>query len=145
MPNMLKSSANSFVWLGIALASLLPIGCGSADSDLVPLKGRVTLDGGPWPVPGFITFAGESRPLSVPFDQQGNFEASAYQGKKGVVPGTYKIGIECYEVQPTFDNPEAGKSVVPEKYQNPGTSGLEVTLELGSPVTDYKLDIPTSE
>ena len=124
---------------------LLFVGCGSGDSDLVQFKGRVTLDGGPWPEPGFITLAGDQRPVSVPFDKQGYFDAFAYQGKQGLYPGTYRIGIECWEVQPTFDDPSAGKSAVPEKFHSPGTSELEVTIEEGKPIRDFVLDIPTSE
>jgi len=130
------------VWAGLAAVSLLPIACGPSGPELTTVKGTITYGGGPWPKPGTITFSGGPRPASVQFDTQGNFEVAAFEGRPGLMPGTYKIAVECWEVLPTMGEPGSGKSYVPEKYQSGSTSDLEITVEPGKSLTDLKFDVP---
>jgi hypothetical protein len=139
---LLSSWRSTLVWASLAAVSLLPIACRPSGPELITVKGKITYGGGPWPKPGTITFTGGPRPASVEFDTQGNFEVAAFEGRPGLMPGTYKIAVECWEVLPTMEPPSPGKSYVPAKYQNGSTSGFEVTVEAGKPLTDVTFDVP---
>jgi hypothetical protein len=130
------------VWTSLAAFSLLPVGCNSGGPDLSDVAGTITYGGGPWPKPGTITFTGGPRPASAEFDTQGRFKVKAFEGKPGLMPGTYKIAVDCWEVPPSMDNPGAEKSYVPAKYRNAATSGFEITVEAGKPLSDVKFDVP---
>jgi hypothetical protein len=41
-----------------------------------------------------------------------------------------------------MEKPGAEKSYVPAKYQDASTSGFEVTVEAGKPLTDLTFDVP---
>lgn len=149
----------------LGLSSLLVIGCGgTGEKGLVPVSGRVTLDGGAWPKAGKITFvpsakdAGaqkEMRPAGADFDTSGHFTISSFEGVKGLYPGEYWGSVECWEVLPGMGDPGvakvnpktnalipgAGKSYVPQKYQNPEKSGIVLMVEPGTalnPTFDVK-------
>jgi len=141
----------------LGLAAMVSGGCGAAsESGLVPVSGKITLDGGSWPRPGKITFVpkgGEGnqiRPASADFDTSGNFTVSSYDGAKGLYPGEYWISVECWEELPGMANPDAakqvgkslkpgaGKSAVPKMYQNHETSKLALKVESsGSPTANF--------
>ena len=114
----------------------------SSATNVVPVRGKVIYGGGSWPKPGTITFTGGQRPASADFDADGNFTVLSFDKEKGLVAGKYKVSIECWDVPPRIDKPGAEKSFVPQKYRNPGTSGLEITVEPGKPITDLKFEIP---
>jgi hypothetical protein len=142
----------------VALACAASLaGCGGTkEGGLVPVSGRVTLDGGPWPKPGKITFtprgsnAGESgqlRPASADFDRNGNFTVSSFDGNAGLYPGEYWASVECWETEPGMSNPNAaaqadpkkpmlptGKGYALKRYESPEGSGFSVTVEPGTPV-----------
>jgi len=135
-------SRGVLAWVAVAVVSLLPLGCGPAGPNLVPVRGKVTYGGGPWPKPGTITFTGGQRPASAEFDAEGNFTVMSFDKQKGLTAGKYKVAIECWDVPPSMDKPGAEKSFVPQKFRNPSTSGLEIVVEPGKPITDLKFEIP---
>ena len=129
-------------------ACLLVAGCGGPTLETVPVTGRITYGGGDWPKPGTIDFtpvkAAEGRKLHPgygKFDTGGSFSVKTAD-KKGLVPGTYAIRVECYEVEPSMDKPGQEKSYVPDKYRNPKTSGLELVIEPGDRSKEFNQDIP---
>ena len=87
---------------------LLPLcGCGSHLPELVPVRGQVQFDGGTPPTAGIVNFLpieGSSplpaRPGSGNFGSDGKFEATSFSGAKGLVPGRYRVQIECFSRQP---------------------------------------------
>jgi hypothetical protein len=67
------------------------------------------------------------------FDVDGSYSAKTGEAR-GLMPGQYKIAIQCWKQDPT--DREGGKSVMPERYRFPATSGLELNVPLGSgPIT----------
>ncbi len=62
---MARAKSYSPVWRRLAkiLAACalltLPVGCGTGEPCLVPVSGRLTLDGGPWPKEVTITFTSD--------------------------------------------------------------------------------------
>src|SRR5688572_27101911 len=81
-------------------------GCGE-DRGLVPVRGRVTFDGGPPPKPGRLNFGPTKsadgfvqRPGHAGFDADGKFEVTSYQSGDGLTPGSYRINVLCVERDP---------------------------------------------
>ena len=129
----------------LAVAILLITGCGSDLPRTIPVRGKVTFDGGPCPAAGTVWFlpvtAGEGsplRPATAEFDTGGTFQAGTYNPGDGLLPGKYQVRIDCYQTPPNME----GKPVVshvPPKYQNAQTSGweLEITGEMQSQEIDF--------
>lgn len=124
-------------------------GCGNRGPETVPVRGRVTYGGGPWPKPGTITFVTHkpnpdypSRPGSAEFDTEGNFVVTSWRPGDGLAPGTYRASVDCWVVPETMDKPGSGRNCVPAKYRNSQTSGFEVTVEPGKPLADLRFDVP---
>jgi hypothetical protein len=138
----------SFFFVSLIVSSTL-IGCGGGAPDVVPVAGQVTLAGGGWGRPGMIFFApvepapGFPRlPGMADVDQEGRFRAITQPNRDGLVPGTYRVGLEMWEVPPTMGGPTA-KSYLPQKYQSAATSGLEVVVPAdGDGMVEVSWDIP---
>ena len=123
-------------YLLLTACCLLIAGCRPAGPETVPVSGKITFGGGEWPKPGMLYFTPikpaqglPSRPGRARFDIDGDFTVTTFDKGDGLIPGAYKVGVECWEVPPQMDSPQAAKSYVPTKYQSPITSGLEVTVE----------------
>ncbi|MFO0910895.1 MAG: hypothetical protein U0835_10215 [Isosphaeraceae bacterium] len=129
-------------------------GCGSGEPGLVPVRGKVTLDGGPWPKEGTINFtptSGEGgdpsklRPGGGKFGTDGSFTVGSFEASDGLFPGTYQVSVDCPEappqMSPTGQAVEA-RNAVPKKFRDPSTSGLKVTVTAGGN-TDLALDVKT--
>ncbi len=145
------------VYCGFALA-LMTVGCAPAgNANLVPVTGRVNLDG--TPVSGAnVVFRSDN---SVGFgmtDDSGRFELQS-QGEErtGVEPGTYKVmvtKIPATEVvaqdmdealeNPISQTPESGtKNELPERYADFVNSPLEFTVAAGE-TNDFTIDLESS-
>ena len=128
---------------GVVLAVMLlaSAGCGANNVELVPVEGQITFGGGPWPKPGNVMLlpkeAAAGQPL-IPawgsFDVDGRFKAECNTGD-GLVPGTYLVSIECWELPPDDSREEfpGGKSYVPDRYRDAATSGLQFHIQPGEP------------
>ena len=108
----------------VAVSILLLAGCGGQDGpERVLVSGHITYGGGPWPKPGVIYFVpigaspgGTIHPALGHFDVQGDYTAQTFAPGDGLVPGKYRVRVECWEVEPSPD-PKNGppKSYVPDK------------------------------
>ena len=102
--------------------------------DLIPVSGRVTLDGQVVPGPGTLYFtvaepaAGHPRrPGKAEFAADGTFEATSIKQGDGLVPGSYKVAVHCWQTMPTSDNPSP-KILIPEHYCRASSSGLTLDV-----------------
>lgn len=113
-------------------------GCEPAASrGLVPVTGRITLDGGPWPRPGTLTFlpaeeqppggaAGGLPPTRAgfaEFDTEGRFVAQTRRPGDGLMPGRYRVGVSCWLQPPDLAAAGSGP-VAPEAVRDPLKSDL---------------------
>jgi hypothetical protein len=154
---------------GIATALLLLVGCGGPDTSHLPAtvdaSGVVLLDGTPLEGATVVLVPANSEHSGNGMtDAKGRFELKAFEAKDGVVPGDYMVQITktveikasdsaASEVEGSAEAAEhaaaGGSDVVgykndlPAKYENPATSGLDVTIP-DTGVTDLKFEL-TSE
>ena len=113
-------------------------GCGPRRPETVAVRGRVLFDGQAPPREGMVYFAPlepaegfPRRPGRAEFDAQGDFRATTFDAGDGLIPGHYRVGIDCWETLPRAEGPRA-VSLVPAAYREPGTSGLELVVEPGA-------------
>lgn len=131
--------------LACAVVSLaLSTGCGGGN-DMVPIRGEVTFKGQPL-TRGIVNYVpaeqGKGRTASGPLQPDGTFVMTTQKAGDGVAPGVYDIFIHSYEENPdapkTREEIEAAgsagktpliRSIIPDKYAAPETSGLADTVD----------------
>jgi hypothetical protein len=125
-------------------------GCGQNAPDMVPVTGKVTFGGGPWPKPGVVNFTPFKPAEGFPskggsgiFGADGSFVVKTGE-YEGLIPGEYHITVTCWEKPPGFKF--RGLNYAPEKYTNPAQSGLALKIEPNSskPVV-WEQDIPRAK
>jgi hypothetical protein len=117
----------------LLVVPLFVAGCGGS-SDLIEVKGRVLM--GDKPVPkghGYVIFHPDAskgnsslEQAQGQIDQEGNYVLVTRENR-GVAPGWYKVSVTLAEVIDPA-NPYVTKWLIPEKYIDPATSGLEVEV-----------------
>lgn len=118
----------------LALIACL-VGCGGSEFGATA-SGVVTLDGKPV-TPGLVTFAPEDQaaaPSVSDLDANGGFTLTTNK-KPGLAPGTYRVSIQAFRppnVPPGERSFEPSEPLVPEKYLQVDTSGLEYSVQSGS-------------
>jgi len=111
------------------------VGCGRRPT-LVPVSGRVTLDGKPL---GFGSVM--IQPVAGPAARgtirpDGSFAVGTFSPADGAIVGPASVRVACYEQQrPGASPPQGelalGKSLIPEKYTQFETSGITATVAAG--------------
>jgi hypothetical protein len=137
-------------WLACATSMLLLCGCGNDRPTTIPVSGTVKFQGGPPPAAGTLYFTLEKaergfplRPGVAEFDAAGRFTVKTWDRGDGLMPGRYRVAVECWKVPPVIDGPPA-ESYVPEECRNAATSNLEVVIQLGDGRKKIELDIKRS-
>lgn len=123
-----RSALYSLVSLLMVGLLLSTTGCGKGRPKLVKVSGQVMIDGQPLAagVPGFIQVIPEgSRPATGQIDPQtGRFTLTTFEEGDGCIPGTHKVAIILKAMVGT-----ESVSLIDEKYADPNTSGLTVTID----------------
>jgi hypothetical protein len=129
--------------LAIAVVTLTG-GC-AKKSELIPVTGKVTLEGKPLvhgtvsyrPPPGDLTAPQASGPL----DGEGNYRLFT-DGELGVKPGTYRVVVFAYD-QPTSGPGHRGlpQSIIHVRYQREDTTPLMREVDKDMPASAYDLEI----
>jgi hypothetical protein len=133
---MKSSVVLAWAWV-FGAASVCLTGCGSDLPKTIKVTGKVTFNGQQPPGPGIVYFLPQSaaegfplRPGTADFDATGAYTTTTFEPGDGLMPGSYKIYIECWETAPNMEG-KPTKSFVPKKFQSAETSGfaLEVTTK----------------
>jgi hypothetical protein len=131
----------------VAMTVGMLAGCDSGNGmPLIPVEGVVTFNGGPPPKSGTVTFSlvqGTGveglpiRPGRAEFSMDGRFSATTFQRGDGLLPGKYRVQIECMDGVPEFGVPFDSISFVPSSYQPP-----ELVVEQGKGEVEVSYDVP---
>jgi hypothetical protein len=149
VPNLTWRREWIFVLAAACLLSTTLFGCGpKSGHGLVPVEGKVTLNGGPLPEggSGSVTFAstdGKGNTATGLLDSSGRYRMSTFEPNDGVAPGEYKVSVIW--TSPGSGDPKTGvlrppASMIDAKFSNPATSGLTATVsESGNKNLDFDL------
>jgi hypothetical protein len=154
-----KTAAGRYAKAILAISALVGVivvsGCNHGITGLVPVSGKLTSDGGPWPkkVSGHsawsITFsctkkAGDhpTLPAEAHLNEDGSFVVQT-SSSMGMAPGEYVASIRCWVEDPSEDGTNKGKNAVAERYRRPQTSPLKVSVPEGSEPIVLNWDIPS--
>lgn len=139
----------SIVVFTLPMMLAVVLGCGSDLPQTVKVTGQVKFDGQSPPGAGIVYFlpteAAEGfplRPATGDFGSDGKYSAATFEPNDGVMPGKYKVYIECWETAPNMEGKPV-KSFVPKKYQTADTSGLEMEVTRESRAQVFDIDIAT--
>jgi hypothetical protein len=130
--------------LAVVSCSLIFLaGCGGSERpSTVPVSGKITFAGGPPPAEGTVNFmaleAAEGfpkRPGAGKFDADGNLTVRSFTEGDGLVPGKYRVRVECWKVPPSMDGPES-VSYVAEDYTVP-----DLVVPVDGDDIPYNLDV----
>ena len=113
-------------------------GCGSGRPETVPVSGVVLLDGQPLKAEGTVrVIPKKDRPATGEIDPAtGRFTLKTFDPGDGCVRGTHTVTVLAR--QTTDDNQI--RWLIPEKYSQPGTSGLTVTIDGPTDQVKIKLE-----
>ncbi|HEY4235368.1 MAG TPA: hypothetical protein VGM76_18190, partial [Lacipirellulaceae bacterium] len=109
----------------------------------------ITFGGGPTPHDGSIVFVQEpgsgmpglpNRPGHASFSTDGKFAATTFKPEDGLLPGKYRVNIECVNGVPGPDSPWDKISFVPADYQPP-----ELVVTEGQPAIEMNYDVPAKK
>jgi hypothetical protein len=140
---------NSSLWtIGVIfLLGIIAGGC-SHGPETVAVRGRATYAGGAWPAEARLYFhpqnaaPGQNHPGLADVGKDGSFRAVSFKGVNGLVPGKYKVTVECWKTPPMPSNPVGATSYAPAAYCSDKTSPLAVTVESRKPLSNVQFDVP---
>lgn len=135
-------------WMASALVGLVPFvsGCGSSLPEVAPVRGVVTFDGKPLPEfkhAGVVFTPKAGMPASsVISPTDGSFVLTTYQSGDGARIGTHAVAVSA-----TVDDRSANmekdypglRFVIPEKFANRDSSGLEIEVKPGNNIVEIQL------
>jgi hypothetical protein len=125
----------TIVSLATTLVVLALVGCSHSGFDS-KVSGRVTLDGrsiGPGVVVFAATEAGKGNPARGTIQPNGSYTLMT-ANTDGLNPGKYKVSVSVVDEPvppPGVRNMTLGKQLVPEKFTDVNTSGLEYDVKPG--------------
>ena len=133
------------VWRLLTSACLVLTGCGPQRPGMVRVRGQITFDGQPPPAEGMVFFAPETtapgrpiRPGRARFGRDGAFVVTSFDEGDGLVPGTYRVQVECWKKVPMMNEP--GQSYVADPYE---PAAVEVPTD--ARVVEVPLDVPLAK
>lgn len=121
--------------LAAALALVALVGCSDGRPERVPVSGKVLLDGKPLEF-GSVQFLPESgRPAGGMILPDGSFQLTCYEHNDGATLGKHLVSVTSAKAL----NPQQTQWFAPKRYSEPGTSGIEVTVE--EPIDDLVIEL----
>ena len=124
--------------LVLVLAALGVVGgCGGKQLPVAPAEGQVSYRGKPLPFGSVMFQPVMGPPARGVIQPDGTFQLSTYGSNDGAVIGQHQVRIACFESQrPSSKAPAAGggevgvgRSLIPPRYSNFGSSGLRVEVK----------------
>ncbi len=117
--------------LTMGVASFLVAGCNANKVALSLVEGQVLLDDKPLTTGTVITQPTTGQGARGAIQSDGRFTLETRELGIGAVPGIHRVGVVAVE-STDLGNPEApSKSLVPQIYNSPLTSGLTIEVKAG--------------
>jgi hypothetical protein len=128
-----------------ATLAILVGGCATDDPHpaTVPVEGKVTYQGQPL-TKGTVTFQPDGgRPAVGEIQPDGTYRLSTFGDKDGAIPGNHKVMIVSNTGDPTKMPSSPGyvtpKGLIPKKFADVNTSGLEAAVSKDKKAYDFDL------
>lgn len=135
---------------------VLCLGCSKGGPDLVAVKGKVLYQGKPVPRATVFFLSSKGGVATGTADEQGQFSL-ATAGRAGAVVGEHRVTVTALEGQQSSTAPEVGsaeymarmksasskppKSLIPEKFGKPESSGLKQNVDADASKNDLIVDL----
>ena len=131
---------------GVHLAVFILVcaaGCGKNNSLTKQVRGQVTFQGAAPPAEGKITLAPiegapsyPRRPACGDFDKTGTFTLTTFTKNDGIIPGRYRVNINCWREAPTLKT-KLSANYVPADFK------FDVTVdENADEPVELRIDVP---
>jgi hypothetical protein len=148
---MRRNLSTTFAWILILLSSscLVSAGCReSGTATVVPVKGKVLLDGEPLKFGSVTLQPTRGQPARGDIRPDGEFTLSTYSPGDGAPIGRHTVKVTCYTSQDPAAKKDAaagatgmlGESLIPDRYTRFDSSGLEISILAGSS-TPYVIEL----
>ncbi len=124
------------------VATLALLGGCTGSSQESQVSGQVSLDGNNIG-PGMVVFApaGGGKPATGSIESDGSYTLNTSR-EVGLAAGKYNVAVSVREMPQNVkrgDRPPPGKLLIPEKYEQSTTSGLEYEVKPGDNTIDIEL------
>ena len=126
----------------VILIGLAISGCERGDRpQIYPVHGTVTLDGEPVSFGGVRFHSDDGRLATAKIGRDGGYSLATAKWGEGALPGSYRVSVQVRDIKPETETMPAwpGASRIPEKYEDPTTSGLEYEVTPGENRFDIRL------
>ncbi|WP_442482210.1 hypothetical protein [Aeoliella sp. SH292] len=110
-------------------------GCGGSHPGIVPVKGKVTIDGKPVTTGQVYVYAEGQRPATGKIQQDGTFQLSSFAFNDGAPTGTHLATVSAVEGVDDRTN----RWHAPKKYASETSSELWVTID--GPTDDLNIEL----
>ncbi len=125
---------------GLLVAAACLLGCGSNTAALTRVEGRVLLDGEPLSTGTVVTQTDDGVGARGVIGSDGRFSLETRDRGGGAVPGRHRVAVVAVASSDP-GNPDApSRSLVPQSYASPGSSGLTISVEPGEAM-DVSLEL----
>lgn len=129
---------------------LAAAGCRRDYPATVPVRGRITYQGGAWPAEGTVYFLPEKPAAThghhvgtATFGTDGAFTVGTFTAGDGLAPGTYVVRIECWKVPPQMGGPPE-VSYLPHEYLTGRKSLPSLVVEPDARRVWYEYNVPAA-
>jgi len=126
------------LWLPLAVVSALLAGCNKSGDALVPVSGRVLVDGKPAAGAAIVFHPVEAGNGTHPVgqtDANGEFRLTTISSGDGAAPGEYRVTLTRYVSAPGKRGVEGEESparnLIPDKYARTESTPLSATIRPG--------------
>jgi hypothetical protein len=117
----------------IACVVIMACGCGGAPSNMAEVKGKVLLDGKPLSTGSVVTMPERGPGANGIINEQGEFNLTTRERGMGASLGRHQVGVAAFEESTNWSPEAPQKSLIPQKYASPETSGLSIEVKPDEP------------
>jgi hypothetical protein len=113
--------------------TVVTVGCGGSPSNLVEVGGKVLIDGKPLTTGRVNTLPANGRGAQGAINSEGEFTLSSGDLGPGALIGTHHVAVIAVEETTNFSPEAPQRSLIPQRYARPETSGLTIDVKADEP------------